>query len=377
MPAKTADLVLYRDPRFYASFPSVEALPDGGALVVFRRGREARRLLEGIEDEGFAELRQKVDHIDPRAQLVQLRLDADLAATGEPVMLPPDPEASDQDASLLRLRDGTLLLGSFSWYPLPATVGEAIREHGGVVRGGGASTQYLFWGANLRRSADDGATWTDPEYLPPRPGGREIVPGLRPLLGGGLRGAGVELNGEVLVATYGFEQGPSGSHLYASGDGGRTCEYRARIAFDEARKIAFQEPALLALPDGRLMAFLRTTGLEDRLATAESSDGGRNWSTSRQHEVVGHPFHPLRLPDGRVLLTYGYRHEPYGIRARLLAPDCSDLDTAEEFVIRDDGACADLGYPWATSLADGRVLVVYYFTGEDGLRHIAGSVLET
>jgi sialidase-1 len=32
----------------------------------------------------------------------------------------------------------------------------------------------------------------------------------------------------------------------------------------------------------------------------------------------GHPLHVLRLPDNRELLTYGYRHKPYGIRACIL-----------------------------------------------------------
>ncbi|MEO2048833.1 MAG: hypothetical protein ABGX16_19930 [Pirellulales bacterium] len=67
----------------------------------------------------------------------------------------------------------------------------------------------------------------------------------------------------------------------------------------------------------------------------------------------------LQLSDGRVLLVYGYRHQPYGIRARVLNAECTDVATASEMVLRDDGGSSDLGYPWATRTADGHVLVVY------------------
>jgi hypothetical protein len=136
------------------------------------------------------------------------------------------------------------------------------------------------------------------------------------------------------------------------------------------------EPAFYRAPSGRIICFIRTAGLDDHLVTAESTDNGHTWSAWRRREIVGHPYTPVELPDGRVFLIYGYRHEPFGIRARVLDPECTDIDTAPEFVIRDDGLGTDLGYPWATVLPDGRVLALYYIYGADGLRHIAGSVLE-
>ena len=47
-----------------------------------------------------------------------------------------------------------------------------------------------------------------------------------------------------------------------------------------------------------------------------------------------------------------------------------------EIVIRDDGIHSDLGYPASVQLRDGRVLTVYYFHGEDGIRYIGGSVYD-
>jgi len=65
-----------------------------------------------------------------------------------------------------------------------------------------------------------------------------------------------------------------------------------------------------------------------------------------------------------------------GIRARVLDAECTDFATAKEIVLRDDGGNSDLGYPWATMISMHRALVVYYFNRADGLRHIAGTILE-
>ena len=86
----------------------------------------------------------------------------------------------------------------------------------------------------------------------------------------------------------------------------------------------------------------------------------------------------MRLPDNRVLLTYGYRHEPCGVRARILNAECTDFATAPEIIIRDDADDGDVGYTWAVQLDEKRVLVVYYinFDRAKGTRHIQGSILE-
>ena len=89
------------------------------------------------------------------------------------------------------------------------------------------------------------------------------------------------------------------------------------------------------------------------------------------------PHYALRLPDQRVLLVYGYRHAPFGIRARVLDAECTNVSAAPEIILRDDGGNGDLGYPWATMLSKHRALVVYYFNQKDsGPRYIAGTVLE-
>jgi hypothetical protein len=162
--------------------------------------------------------------------------------------------------------------------------------------------------------------------------------------------------------------------LLISADRGATWKHAGPVATDA--KVTFNETSLYETPKGDLVAFLRTANFDDHTVVARSTNGGKSFLPWQDAGFRGHPHHALRLPDQRVLLVYGYRHAPFGIRARVLDTECTNFATAEEIVLRDDGGNYDLGYPWATLIADNRVLVVYYFNQADGLRHIAGTIVQ-
>lgn len=158
--------------------------------------------------------------------------------------------------------------------------------------------------------------------------------------------------------------------LMVSRDCGQTWEHGGPVAWDD--KIVFNETSLVQTAGGDLVAFVRTGGLDDHGVVVRSHDLGQSWEHWEDMGYQGHPYHALRLPDGRVFLLYGYRHAPYGIRARLLDAECTRFDS-EELVLRDDGGSGDLGYPWSCITADGRILSVYYHNRGGGTRHIAGT----
>jgi len=359
---KSGDVVLYSDDRYYSAFPSAVRLRRNGELIAaFRRAPERRRL--GANG---------VSHTDPNSQLVCVRSrDGGRTWSREPELICSHPLGGSQDPCLLELRDGTLLCASCLW----VWCGNADRR---AVPATAWLGDYAFHGGYLMRSADRGTTWQGPFPPPPVPG-RQARDAYGQPLPAYNRGAMCQTrDGRVLWAVA-YPKGAGRDagtdvHLMASADGGRAWEYQCVIAADE--RVSFNETSLCETPSGDVVAFLRTAGLDDHTAVARSRDGGRSFEPWQDAGWQGHPHHAVRLNDNRVLLVYGYRHAPYGIRARLLNPECSDIAAAPEIVLREDGGGTDLGYPWAVALPGRRVLVVYYFQKDNGTRHIAGTWLE-
>ena len=186
-------------------------------------------------------------------------------------------------------------------------------------------------------------------------------------------------DGELLFSVYAasekLEEGAT-CLLVHSPDRGATWEQLAVIARDESGAIGFNETFLYRTPSDRLIAFMRTSGADGHLFAATSDDRGRTWSAYEDTGVYGFPHDALRLPDGRVLLSYGCRREPYGVRARVLEPECGDIADAREEFINLRAYNGATGYPAAVNLDDGTVFIVYYIRIADEHPWIMGSVLE-
>ena len=163
--------------------------------------------------------------------------------------------------------------------------------------------------------------------------------------------------------------GDSGDVVMAFTRDGREAEV-VRVMGDPEEKLRFTEESLVhETGEGALWVLTRVDGGDDLLWQALSRDGGSTW-TARETGIKGHPpsgLVPLR--DGRLVLTYGYRHPPYGVRAVLSRDEGVTWDTGHVMVVRNDGAGHDLGYPSSMELGDGTILTLYYFTGDDGVTH--------
>ncbi len=109
----------------------------------------------------------------------------------------------------------------------------------------------------------------------------------------------------------------------------------------------------------------------------ESTDNGQSFHyLNRPVPYAGSGGNPpamIRLRDGRVCLTYGYRAEPFGIRARL--SEDGGKTWGEVIHLRDDGGCSDLGYPRTVQRADGTIVTVYYFNDDPNKERFIGATL--
>lgn len=91
---------------------------------------------------------------------------------------------------------------------------------------------------------------------------------------------------------------------------------------------------------------------------SESSDGGRTWTVPHSIGVWGLPSHLLRLRDGRLLMSYGYRKPPFGVQVRVSSDGGKHWSAPAS--LSDDGANGDLGYPSTVECEDGTMVTVWY-----------------
>jgi sialidase-1 len=357
---KLNDVIIYRDDTFYSTFPSVVRRPSGELLVAFRRAPE-KRIFGNT----------KYTHTDPNSQLVLVRsTDDGVTWTKDPQLLLAHPRGGLQDPCMVQLDDNSILCTSYGW----ALIDQKKSQN---VKNPFRHDNFVFMGGVMLRSEDGGTRWAEIP-LPPTRGEERLDPFNRPVPAFN-RGAMCQgKSGRLFWVTAMKNPGDSkagGTHLMTSDDRGLTWNYACPVATDE--KITFNETSIYETPKGDLVAFMRTGGFDDHTAVARSTDGGKSFQKWQDAGFQGHPHYALRLPDSRVLLVYGCRHSPFGVRARVLDAECTDFATAPEIVLRDDGGGVDLGYPWATLLGDGsRALVVYYFNEKDGTRYIAGTLLQ-
>lgn len=354
---KIEDIVIYKDDKYYSSFPSIVRRPDGELLLAFRRAPDRRLFGEN----GYT-------HTDPNSYLVSVRSKDDGKTwSRNPELIFAHPFGGSQDPCMLQLRDDSILCASYGWALIEKAAGlKGVFRHG----------NFCFLGGYIVKSKDGGNSWSDPIIPPPCKDEATLDPFGKPVPAYN-RGAMCEgRNGQifwVVASGNASARERTATHLMISSNKGETWNYSCPVGQDE--KVTFNESSIYETPKGDLVAFMRTENFGDHTAMARSTDGGKSFQHWEDTGFQGHPHYALRLPDQRVLLVYGYRHAPFGIRARVLNPECTDAKTAGEIVLRDDGGNGDLGYPWATMISGNRALVVYYFNQANGTRYIAGTVV--
>lgn len=127
------------------------------------------------------------------------------------------------------------------------------------------------------------------------------------------------------------------------------------------------EPYAIQLKNGDIICHIRVqshiTSHGNNFFTvfqSESKDGGRNWSAPHQilEDKGGAPAHLLLHSSGMLISTYGYREEPYGIKAMFSKDNGKTWHTGYDIYI--NGINGDLGYPCSIELKDGSLLTVFY-----------------
>jgi hypothetical protein len=298
------------------------------------------------------------------------------------VVLPATPLTGNWDSAIVQLADETLLINlcetgffkrGIAWEAPQYDAGEFI-------------TLKTWLGTSVLKSSDDGHTWSAP-----------IPVNTTPLKMGSTRVSALQLpDGGILLPLYGRMDGTfygmrehAGEYMRAyfvrSDDGGDNWEHFSTIAYDPAHIVGYAEPAPLLLKDGRIVVHLRVhhrpTHRPDNIYQVVSDDGGYTFSTPKRLSLWGYPSHLINLRDGRVLATWGYRRNEFGVKA-CVSEDGVTWDVNRAFSLHEGGQGPSwerqwwhTGYPTTAQLADGSLLTVYHlFSQEDQPRQYVEAV---
>lgn len=302
----------------------------------------------------------RVSHVCPYGRVFLYR-SSDYGKTwSKPQYLTNGP-LDDRDAGIIVDSDGSLLMNYFTsiafsehdlylypdvkplaktWAHIEEkiTLAELKREHG-------------FF---MKRGSADGKVWSDKFRVPVN-----NVHGPILLNDGSLLWVGKELDPQF------SSESRMGDFMICarSTDHGDTWETISKIPVpqnQDMRKCC--EVHQVQASDGTIIAQIRNHNTEETAGDpctwqTESSDGGVSWTTP--HLVTyGFPPHLLKLSDGRLLMSYSYRKEPYGNRVRF--SDDNGKSWSEEVILSDDGESWDLGYPSTAELPDGSLITLWY-----------------
>jgi len=339
-------VVIYQKEGTYACFPTLARATDGSLLTRF-----ATRVM--------------ASHIDPRGGHLSL-VSVDAGQTwqpgeGEPV----DPTWEDESGAIT-------IPAANGWRYAPEEERSALEARGLEVRAVPDGSVAYAEGCVLRRSTDGGRTYAG---TPLRTTPQALVMNFYDV-------ASVVRYDERIIMRAVYGRPVPNVRFYEvwllrSDDGGSTWEW-ITLASDPARQVGLGETALLPTPDGDLLAMMRAEPVPEHphLHLSRSNDGGKTWSTPTNTGISGHPPHLLRLSGGEIICSYGHRRDPMGIRAAISRD--GGHTWSEPLVLRDDGQGrgGDLGYPVTVKLSDDSLFTIYYFTGGDGITHVAGTFWE-
>lgn len=188
----------------------------------------------------------------------------------------------------------------------------------------------------------------------------------------------------MLFLTASRDDGDEAAGVFAARttDAGASFEFVGWVAMSPENHLLM--PASVRLDEKTIVTAIRCNSTRTAFDVApawidlyESTDNGSTWHflscPAPDAGSGGNPPAMIRLRDGRLCLTYGYRAAPFGIRSRL--SEDGGRTWGDVIHLRDDGGCSDLGYPRTIQRPDDTVVTAYYFNEHPATeRYIAATL---
>ncbi len=333
--------VISKTPNLYCGWPTLTRRTSGQLILVWSGGRE--------------------QHVCPFGRVEMMRSDDDGRTWTWPRTLL-DSAIDDRDAGVLETASGALLVTTFTSlayesYELAKATAKAKEK----VAGAWPEDKLARWlaahnrlseqqrqadlGQWMIRSTDGGITWSQRfSSLVNSPHGPIQ------LSDGRLLYAGVSLWDESRKVG-----------LCESRDDGQSWQWLAEIptrSGDDSKN--YHELHAVEADNGKIVVHIRNHNKTNSGETlqCESDDHGKSWTVPGAIGVWGLPSFLTKLSGGRLLMSYGYRRQPFGNLARV--SDDHGSTWSDPLTISADGVGGDLGYPSTVELDDGSLLTVWY-----------------
>jgi len=162
-------------------------------------------------------------------------------------------------------------------------------------------------------------------------------------------------------------------------DGGRTMNFVSWIGPEPTGYSIM--PSTVRISQSKLVTAIRRYERGDInrgwISIYESNNNGDSWRLlSKAASTGAHGGNPpcmVKLSDGRLCVTYGYRSKPYGIRAKM--SNDNGKTWSEIIHLREDGRTWDIGYTRTVVRPDGKLVTIYYYTTQENPeQHIAATI---
>ena len=153
-------------------------------------------------------------------------------------------------------------------------------------------------------------------------------------------------------------------------DGGLHWEFVAWTAPDPGAGFSIM-PSSIRLSNTDLLTAVRH---EDSLRKGPnwidaylSKDNGNSWTYLSRPvpdtgDHSGNPPSLIRLRDGRLVVTYGHRAQPFEVRGRISSDQGKTW--SQDVVLRSGAGSWDVGYTRTVQRPDGKIVTVYYWAAE-------------
>jgi hypothetical protein len=318
-------------PEYYIGWPTVARRKNGDLLLAYSGGRER--------------------HVCPFGRVELMRSSDGGRSWSWPEVLM-DSAIDDRDAGIVETAKGTLLVTTFTsdaWEKSLADAkdwpAERLARWRAVERRLSAEERKKLLGCWMLRSTDGGCTWSAPYRVPfNSPHGPIAVSG-----------------GRLLYPGKKLWEPGTANGVAESTDDGLTWRILSEIPVrpgDTAEP--YCELHGVETADGRILVQIRNHNKtnEGETLQCESADGGKSWTMPHEIGVWGLPSHLLRADDGTLVMTYGYRREPYGNLARISRDH--GRTWSEPITLSAEAGRRDLGYPSTVQLDAREFLSVWY-----------------